>query len=261
MTEEHKKYIKQLQKNKIFIKLTQILLLLLFIILWQYLANKKYINTFITSSPLNIINTLVELIKTKNLFIHIFITIKECIIAFIITTFLSIFLSIILYNCKFLAKVLDPYLTILNSLPKVSLGPMLIIWLGANIKSIITMSILISLIVSIQNILNGFQNTDKLKIKLLKTFNASKKQIMLNLIIPSNKNNILNTLKINISMCLIGVISGEFLTSKAGIGYLIIYGSQIFNLNLVMSSIFLLTLISYLMYKIILIISNKKSTN
>ncbi|MGM9877919.1 MAG: ABC transporter permease [Bacilli bacterium] len=251
MSIEHKKYIKKIKTKNIMIKVTQILLLIIFLTLWQVLSDLNIINTFITSSPLNILKTIINLYQQNNLFIHIFITIKECIIAFFITTILSLLISIILYNFDFLSRVIDPYLTVLGSLPKVALGPILIIWLGANTKSIITMAILISIIVSIQTILNGFENTDKLKIKLLKTFNASKLDILLNVVIPENKNVILNTLKINVSMCLIGVITGEFLTSKAGIGYLIIYGSQVFNLNLVMSGIFILTILSFIMYKLV----------
>lgn len=255
MSNEHKKYIKNIKTKNIMIKVTQITILLAFLILWQFASDKELINTFITSSPSNIIKTIINLYEQNNLFIHIFVTIKECIIAFLITTFLSLLISIILYNFEFLSKVIDPYLIILNSLPKVALGPILIIWLGANTKSIITMAILISIIVSIQTILNGFENTDKLKIKLLKTFNASKIDILLNVVIPENRKVILNTLKINISMCLIGVITGEFLTSKSGIGYLIIYGSQIFNLNLVMSGIFILTILSFIMYKLVISIT------
>ena len=164
---------------------------------------------------------------------------------------------ILLYNFKFLSKVLEPYLVIFNSLPKVALGPIIIIWIGANTNSIITISVLISVIVSLQSIYNGFENTDKLKIKLLDTFSASKLDKLLYVVLPSNKSVIMNTFKINISMCLIGVITGEFLTSKAGIGYLILYGSQVFNLNLVMSGIVLLTIISYLMYKIIFLITKR----
>ena len=156
-----------------------------------------------------------------------------------------------------LYKILDPFITLFNSLPKVALGPIIIIWIGANTKIIITISILISIIVIMQTIYNSFENTDKLKIKLLKSFNATKKDILIYAVIPSNKSVILSTLKINISMCLIGVITGEFLTSKAGIGYLILYGSQVFNLNLVMSGIFLLMIISYIMYNLVLYISKR----
>ncbi len=257
MSKEYKNYIKKLKINKFKVILCQILIAVLFIVIWQVLADKNLINTFITSSPKNIINTLISLYNQNNLFLHIWVSVKETIIAFLITSIVSILIAIILYNFDFLSKVLDPYLTILNSLPKVALGPIIIIWIGANTKSIITISVLISIIVSIQTIYNGFKNTDKLKIKLLNTFNASKKDILLNVVIPSNKDIILNTFKINISMCLIGVITGEFLTSKAGIGYLILYGSQVFNLNLVMSGIFLLTIISFVMYKIVLLISKK----
>ncbi len=206
MSSEHKKYIKKIKIRNFMIKFTQVSILILFITLWQILANKNYINTFITSSPINIIRTIINLYEQNNLIIHIFTTIKECIIAFIFTTFLSLLISIFLYNFKFISEVIDPYLTMIGSLPKVALGPILIIWLGANTKSIIVMAILISIIVSIQSILNGFKNTDVLKIKLLKTFNASKIDILLYVVIPENKNVILNTLKINISMCLIGLM-------------------------------------------------------
>lgn len=257
MSNEHKKYLRKLKLNKLLISITQISIFIFFIIIWQFLASHNYINSFITSSPSKILSTISKLYIENNLFIHIWITIKETIISFMITTFLSIIISVILYESDFLSKVIDPYLTILNSLPKVALGPIIIIWIGANQNGIITMAILISIIVSIQTIYNGFINTDKLKIKLLKTFNATKKDILFNVVIPSNKSTIINTLKINISMCLIGVIMGEFLTSKAGIGYLILYGSQVFNLDLVMTGIFLLTIISIVMYKIIEEISKR----
>ena len=257
MSNEHKKYLRKLKLNKLLISITQISIFIFFIIIWQFLASHNYINSFITSSPSKIFSTISKLYVENNLFIHIWITIKETIISFMITTLLSIIISIILYESVFLSKVIDPYLTILNSLPKVALGPIIIIWIGANQNGIITMAILISIIVSIQTIYNGFVNTDKLKIKLLKTFNATKKDILFNVVIPSNKSTIINTLKINISMCLIGVIMGEFLTSKVGIGYLILYGSQVFNLDLVMTGIFLLTIISIVMYKIIEEISKK----
>lgn len=247
----YKNYLHKIKKEKTLIVLTQYFLLLTIIFLWQYLSDKNIIDSFITSSPKNIIKTLFTLYNENDLFIHIITTLKETIISFIITCLLSLIIAVILYYNNFIYKVLEPYLTILNSLPKVALGPIIIIWMGANIKSVITISVLISIIISIQTIYNGFSTTDELKIKLLKTFNANKKEILFYLVLPSNKKTIINTFKINISMCLIGVITGEFLTSKAGIGYLILYGSQVFNLNLVMCSIFILLIISFIMYKLI----------
>lgn len=251
----YNQYIKRIKRKKLIILIMQLLLFISFIIIWQILASNNIINSFITSSPKNIIKTIISLYKNNNLTNHILTTIKETLISFSITTLLSLVISILLYSFNILAKIIDPYLTALNSLPKVALGPIIIICLGANTKSIIVMSILISLIVSIQSIYTGFENTDKNKIKLLKMFNSSKIDILYYLVIPSNKKVILNTLKINISMCLIGVITGEFLTSKSGIGYLILYGSQVFNLNLVMSGIVILMVISIIMYKLVTFIS------
>lgn len=251
MSKEYKKY---LIKDKIYgygVLFTRILIFVVFIGLWELLSNKEIINSFVFSSPSRIINTILTFYRQNTLLLHIFVTVKECIVAFLITSFISFIVAILLYQFKFLLDVFDPYLVIFNSLPKVALGPIIIILFGANQKSIIVMAILISIIVSIQNLLNGFVNTDKIKINLLKTFGASNFDIIFKVVIPSNKSNIINAFKINISMCLIGVISGEFLTSKEGIGHLIMYGFQMFNLNLVMSGILILFVISIIFYGLI----------
>jgi len=244
------KYIKSIKRRKTLVLLSQILISIIFFVIWELLSKYKVINPFIFSSPSRIIKTIINLFENNRLIYHIWVTSYETLIAFIITFIISLIISIILYESWFLSKIFDPYLTMLNSLPKVALGPIIIIWVGANTKSIILMAVLISLIVSIQTVYNGFINTDKNKIKLLKTFGASKKDILFKVVIPYNYNVIINSLKINISMCLIGVIMGEFLTSKAGIGYLILYGSQIFNLNLVMSGIVILIILSIVLYEL-----------
>ena len=156
------------------------------------------------------------------------------------------------------SKIIDPYITIINSLPKVALGPLIIIWVGASTNSIIVMALTISLFTTIINIYTGFISVDKEYITMLRSFNASRFDIYRYVIIPSNLSNIISTLKINISMSLIGVIMGELLVSKAGLGYLIMYGSQVFNLDLVISSIFILGIISYIMYFILDKVSKKK---
>ena len=152
---------------------------------------------------------------------------------------------------------MDPFLTMINSLPKVALGPLIIIIAGANIKSVIVMALLINLIISIITIYNGFINVDKEKLKLIKSFGANKRQILFKLVIPSSYNTIISSMKLCISMSLIGVIMGEFLVSRAGIGYLIIYGTQVFNLSLVMAGILILLIISFLLYKIITLLEKK----
>lgn len=212
------------------------------------------INSFIFSSPSKVLKCLYDLAINNNLFYHIWVTLKEILISFCIGSLIGFVLAIIFYLVPTLKKVFDPFLTLINSLPKVSLGPLLIIWLGANTSSIIVMSLLINTIVTLISIYNGLINTDTYKIKMFKSFKANNYQILTKLVIPHNKETIISSLKLNISMSLIGVIMGEFLVSKAGIGYLILYGTQVFNLNLVMSGIILIMIISFIIYEFISII-------
>ena len=260
-SKEHMKYIKNIKYNKYKIKITQIILIIFIIILWQILANLNIINSFITSSPINIIKTIYNLYLTNDLFNHIMITTYETLICFLLAIIISIIISTIFWYNKFIAKVLEPYITILNSLPKVALGPIIIIWAGANSKSIILMALLISIFVMIINIYEAFKNTDINKINLLKSFKANKNQIYLYVILPSNFKSIISSLKICISMSLIGVIMGELLVSKQGLGYLIMYGSQTFNLDLVMSGIFILCILATIMYYLISFVEQKITKN
>jgi len=250
-SKEYKKYKHKILISKMFVIMAQLFLLFSIIFIWQLLADYEIINTFISSSPKRILDTIISLHISNNLYHHIWVTIYETILSFGLGTIIGIIIAIILWWNNFIYKVLDPYLTILNSLPKVALGPIIIIWAGANINSIIIMALLISVIVTIITVYNGFISTDQNKINLLKSFKASKIQILKMVILPSSYSTIISSLKINISMSLIGVIMGEFLVSKEGIGYLIMYGSQVFNLNLVIAGIVILMIVSYIMYLIV----------
>lgn len=251
MSKEQRDFIRKYRLNKLLIFVIQVLIVVIFFGTWQYLSSNNIINAFIFSSPTKVVNTIYGLYLGGDLFHHIWVTVYETLIAFGIGLVLSIGISILLYLSNRLYKVLDPFLTCLNSLPKVALGPMIIIVAGANTKSIILMAILINLIVSVVVITNGFYSTDKTRLKLMKSFKASKYQILKYLVIPSNYKTIINSFKLSISMSLIGVITGEFLVSQAGLGYLIIYGTQVFNLDLVISGILLLVIISYILYKVV----------
>lgn len=261
MSDEQRKYLRSLRLRKYFVIFCQTSIVLGFFIIWEYLANKNIINTFVFSKPSKIMETIINLAIQNNLFVHIVTTLKEVLISFILGILLGFIIAIILYEFPIISDIVDPFLTMLNSLPKVALGPLIIIIAGANTKSIIVMALLINLIVSIITIYNGFVNIDEKKIKLVKSFGANKIQILTKLIIPSSYKTIISSLKLNISMSLIGVIMGEFLVSKAGLGYLIIYGTQVFNLSLVMSGILLLVIISYILYKIITFIEGKLIKN
>lgn len=256
-SKEHMIYLKIQKREKLIIKFFQIAIFIFFIVIWQILSDKHIINTFVSSSPKLVVKTIIKLHNQNNLYHHLFVTSYETLISFSVGTFLGCLIAIILWWNKLLSKIVDPYLTILNSLPKVALGPIIIIWGGAGIKSIIIMSLLISVIITIINVTHAFNSIDNNKIKLMKSFNANKSQIFFKLIFPSSFNNIINSLKINISLSFIGVVTGEFLVSKEGLGYLIMYGSQVFNLNLVITGILLLGILSAILYYIILYIEKK----
>lgn len=205
-SKEHRDYLKKVKKKKTIIIFFQILIILLFLGVWQILADYNLINTFLSSSPKGIIDTLINLYKTNNLFNHIYITVYETLISLVIGTITGLIVSSILWWNDYIAKIFDPYLTIFNSLPKVALGPIIIIIAGANQKSIIVMALLISVIITIINMYQSFILTDDNKIKLLKSFKASKFQIYKYLILPNSLSNIISTIKINISMSLVGAM-------------------------------------------------------
>lgn len=253
---DRKRYLQKQKKSKIAVLSTQIGVVLLLIAVWEILARLNIIDSFIMSSPSRIWNTIVNLTE-NNLFEHIGITVLETAIGFISGTLLGILIAILLWWSNFLAKVAEPFLVVLNSLPKIALGPVIIIWVGAGMQAIIVVAIFVSLIVTILNISNGFINTDKEKIKMAKTFNASKWQLLTKIIIPANISTFISCLKVNIGLSLVGVISGEFLVSKAGLGYLIVYGGQVFKLDLVMASVLMLAIVAAIMYETVVIIEKR----
>lgn len=260
-SKEHKLYLKKIKQKKWFIRISQFAIIIVFLSIWEIAARLNIINTFLTSSPGNVLKTVLSLIEQNNLWKHIYVTVYETLVSFTLASVIGFLVASILWWNKTLAKIIDPYLTVLNSLPKVALGPLIIIWVGADTNSIIFMALLISTFVTIINIYQGFISTDHYYITLMKTFNAKKRQIFSKLIVPCNKKMIINCLKVNISMSLIGVIMGELLVSKEGLGYLIMYGSQVFNINLVITGVVILAIVSYIMYEIIIFIEKKAIKN
>ena len=180
---------------------------------------------------------------------HMGVTIYETLVGFLLGAALGTLLAIVLWWSAFVSKVSEPYLVVLNSLPKIALGPVIIILVGAGTKAIIFMALAISLIVTVLEMLSGFRSTDKELIKMAATFGASKRQIFTKVVFPFNIVTLFNSLKINIGLSLVGVIAGEFLVSKAGLGYLIVYGGQVFQLDLVMASVIILSVVAALMYE------------
>lgn len=251
---EHAAYLRAVKHKKFKIITCQILLLVAFFALWEIAANLRWINPFITSQPSRVLETLKNLYNQGDLFYHTWVTIYETVIGFTLGTILGTIIAIILWWSDFLAKVLDPYLVVLNSLPKIALGPILIVWIGSGQMAIIAMALLVSIVVTILGVYSGFAQVDPDRIKLLKTFGATKLQILQKVILPGSVPTIISALKINVGLSWVGVIVGEFLVSKAGLGYLIVYGGQVFRLSLIMTSVLILSVAAALMYQAVVLL-------
>jgi NitT/TauT family transport system permease protein len=246
---EHAEFLNKVKRGKLMIRLTQLAILLMAIVLWEICARLRIVDPFITSQPSRIIDTIRTLYDEGVLFQHIGVTCLETVIGFLLGTALGVIVAITLWWSNFLSEVMEPYLVVLNSLPKIALGPVFIVWIGAGPVAIIIMTLAISLIVTILEVLNGFLNIDHEKIKLVKIFGGSKIQVLTKVLLPASFPNIINALKVNVGLSWVGVIVGEFLVSKAGLGYLIVYGGQVFKLDLVMTSVVILGLAAAVMYQ------------
>lgn len=249
MSPERRDYLMKVKLGRIAVLASQIFILVAFFAVWELAANLKLIDPFITSQPSRIVRSLTNLYREGSLFYHIGITCLETVIGFVAGTILGTLIAVVLWWSGFLSRVLEPYLVVLNSLPKIALGPIFIVWIGAGPSAIIVMALAISLVVTILEVLNGFLNVDQDKIKLVKTFGANKLQVLTKVVLPSTFPVIINALKINVGLSWVGVIVGEFLVSKAGLGYLIVYGGQVFQLDLVMTSVLILAAAAAIMYQ------------
>ncbi len=219
---------------------------------WEAAARLELIDAFIVSSPSRMLETFLSLYRSGGLWLHLGVSVLETVAGFVLGTLLGTAAAIALWWSKFLSRVLEPYLVVLSALPKTALGPIFIVWIGAGPSSIIAMTLAISLIVTILDMHNGFLATDPEKVRLMRTLGANRRQILWKLVLPANLTTMINALKVNVGLSWVGVIMGEFLVSKAGLGYLIVYGSQVFQMDLVMTTVLLLAAAAALMYGCVL---------
>ena len=254
LSAERREYLFRRRRRNAAVRATQIVLLLAFFALWEAAARLGWIDDFIMSSPARIWATLTNLARSGELWRHLAASCLETVAGFTLGTAVGTAVAVLLWWSPTLARILDPYLVVLNSLPKTALGPVFIVWIGAGPSSIIAMSLAISLIVTILEVHNGFLATDPGKLRLMQTLGANKGQILRKLVLPANFTTLMNALKVNVGLSWVGVIMGEFLVSRAGLGYLIVYGSQVFQMDLVMATVLLLALAAAVMYRVILVL-------
>lgn len=256
-SKEHKDYLKSIKREKFKVAFFRVFILIAFIALWEISGYYKWIDPFLTSTPSRMLKSLGRFYSQGTLFRHIYITCYETILGFLLGTLIGTFIAMLLWWSDFASKVLDPYLVVLNALPKVALAPIIIFWVGNGMGAIIIIALLISVIVTIISVLSGFKEVDEDKVKLMKTLGANKFQVLTHLIIPASIPTLISALKINVGLSWVGVIMGEFLVAKEGLGFIIVYGGQISQLDMVMMSIVILSVLAYIMYKIVAIFKKK----
>ncbi|WP_335871350.1 ABC transporter permease [Bacillus sp. 2205SS5-2] len=253
----HSQYVRSQQKEKRHIFYTQVTIFILFFASWQLFSTNHWIDPLLFSSPTKIFNLFLEKLLNGSILIHIGVTLTETIIGFLLGTLTGTLLAALLWWSPFLSKVSDPYLVILNAMPKVALGPILIVALGPGFLSIIAMGMIISVIITTIVVYTAFREVDVNYIKVLQTFHASRTQIFKECVLPASFPSIISTLKVNVGLSWVGVIVGEFLVSQKGLGYLIIYGFQVFNFTLVLLALLLIAFFATIMYKFVEMLQQK----
>ena len=254
-------YIKRLKKHQKSVLFIQIFLLIFLIALWEIASDMGWINSFIFSSPSRMLRSGIDLMKNGRLLIHIGITLAETFASFFLVAMSSILIAVLLWWNHTLSEILEPYFVILNSLPKSAMAPIFIVWLGNNMKTIIITAISVAIFGSILNLFTSFISTDPDKLKLIRTLHGSRIDCLTKVVLPINMPSILSIMKVDIGLCLIGVVIGEFLAARNGLGYLITYGSQVFKMDWVMLSIVLLCLIAVGLYKCITLLEKRFQEN
>ena len=253
-SEEHLVFLRKRRNKLILIWTLRIGVLVLLLGLWELVTAMGWVDAFIVSSPSRIAKTIASLHREGTLGYHIGTTLWETLAGFAIAVVLGVGIALALWWSEILRKVLEPYIVVLNALPKIALGPLIIIWFGTGSKAILFMTVLVGIIVAIMHMLAAFVATDKNKILLLKSMGANKYQILRKLVIPSSLASFISMLKVNVGMAWIGSIMGEYIVSKAGLGYLIVYGGQVFKLDLVMSATFILCVLAAGMYFLVVLL-------
>lgn len=246
-----KHYLNLQRRHEQIVRLSRLLILLFFLGLWELTSRTGVIDSFVFSSPSKIVRCFWDMVLDKSIFYHLWSTLYETILSFLLVTFFSVLAAVLLWYSKKLSEILDPYLVVLNSLPKSALAPLLIVWLGANQKTIIIAGMSVAIFGSILTLYTSFTSIDEEKIKLIYTLHGTRCHALMKVVLPGSVPAIISNMKVNIGLCLVGVIIGEFLAARRGLGYLIIYSSQVFKMDWLLMSIVLLCIMAMGLYALI----------
>lgn len=236
-------------RRKRKIRFFQISIFLIFLVLWELATRIGLMDPFVFSSPSRMITCFADLSADGIIYYHVGVTLLETFLSFFLIMFFGILIAVLLWWNETVAKICEPYLVVLNSLPKTALAPVFIVWLGNNMKTIIVAAVSVAVFGSIITLYTAFCSVEEEKVKLIRTLGGGRIDILRYIVLPGNAHTIVSNMKVNIGLSLVGVIIGEFLAANAGLGYLIVYGSQVFKLDYVILSIVILCIVATGLYK------------
>lgn len=246
-----KAFLHSRARHKTFVKTMRVVLLLAFLLLWELSTRAGWIDGFIFSSPSRIFITFRGMLLDGSIFEHVGATLLETVVSFLLVVVTGLLSAILLWCSDKLSEILEPYLVVLNSLPKSALAPLLIVWLGATRTTIIVAGMSVAIFGTILNLYTGFREVSEDKTKLIYTLGGNRYHVLTKVVLPSTIPATISIMKVNIGLCLVGVVIGEFIGARSGLGYLIIYGSQVFKLDWVLMSIVLLCIMAMGLYTVI----------
>jgi NitT/TauT family transport system permease protein len=244
---QYLRYLSSVRRKRLMVVACQLALLVVFFGLWELLPRMQWINPMLTSYPSALWPTFLDLLANGKLLQHTWSTVSATVVGFGLSMVLGILVAAALWWSEFIYKVLDPFLVVANAMPKIAFVPIFYLWLGSD-YSIYGIAVAIAVFVTVIIMFAGFKAIDPNKIKLAATFGATRWQILRKVVMPGSVPTLIAALKMNVGLALVGVVVGEFQSSNSGLGFLIINGSQVFKMNIVMTAITLLAVLSSLMY-------------
>ena len=237
--------------------LLQALAVISFFALWEIGVRMGWISAFLVGSPVGILAVAAKMIASGELLSDTWFTLFEAILGFVIGTIAGSLLGLALWYSVFVARLVEPFIVAINSVPKIALAPIVVLWFGTGLVSKVALSVSLTAIVALIAAYQAAKDADVDLQSLLISMGADKHQVFFKAVVPSTLPSIIATFRINIGFGLVGAVVGEFISSQAGLGHMIYTASSFYDLNTVWAGLFTLMIIGFLLYHVIDLIERK----
>jgi NitT/TauT family transport system permease protein len=225
-----------------------------FFALWEIGVRAGWISAFLVGSPAGIFSFAYKMMLSGELLSDTWYTLFEAILGFIIGTIFGSLLGLTLWYSVFVARLVEPFIVAINSVPKIALAPIVVLWFGTGLVSKVALSVSLTAIVALIAAYQAAKDADVDLQSLLISMGADKHQVFFKAVVPSTLPSIIATFRINVGFGLVGAVVGEFISSQRGLGHLIYTASSLYDLNTVWVGLFTLMIMGFGLYYVIDII-------